>query len=236
MSEELLYEKFMPLEYEEVFDSNTAFLRIVDIQDYLTELNNLVVMAQGTPNYDRAVAVLQPEIDRVINIQNQYILSYYDLKEAEEAELRWGERFEEYNVASQIWVFMKNLGWNDYVCAGVIGNMMNEAGGNTLNIQPKVYNNTGYYYGICQWNKGGYGRIFGKELDAQLNLLAETVEYELNTYGFVYQSGFTYEDFIALEDAEAAAIAFAKCYERCSSASYSVRKSNALEAYEYFTS
>ena len=38
-----------------------------------------------------------------------------------------------------------------------------------------------------------------------------------------------------MEDETEAAIAFAKCYERCSSVSYEVRKTNATKAYNYFT-
>ena len=41
---------------------------------------------------------------------------------------------------------MKELGWNDYVCAGIVGNLMAEVGGQTLNIDPQLGNS---YYGIC---------------------------------------------------------------------------------------
>ena len=41
---------------------------------------------------------------------------------------------------------------------------------------------------------------------------------------------------ILLTDIEEIALAFAKVYERCGSGSYDVRQSNALIAFEFFTS
>ena len=40
----------------------------------------------------------------------------------------------EYKDATLIWEYMKSLGWNDYVCAGILGNMMAEVGGGTLDL------------------------------------------------------------------------------------------------------
>lgn len=45
------------------------------------------------------------------------------------------EAWEEYPVATECWFYLKDLGYNDYVCAGIIGNMMAEVGGGTLNLQ-----------------------------------------------------------------------------------------------------
>ena len=48
----------------------------------------------------------------------------------------WGlimkQKYNEYPVATEIWMFLKNCGYNDYVAAGILGNMMAEVGGNTL--------------------------------------------------------------------------------------------------------
>lgn len=159
--------------------------------------------------------------------------------EAEEARIEalWTERAAEYPEATQIWRYMKEeLGWNDYVCAGVMGNLMAEVGGQTLNIQPNLYgHSSGNYYGICQWSARYYPGIQGTSLKAQLDFLRDTVQKELNEYGYLFRSGMDYESFCALTDAEDAALAFAKAYERCGSGSYGVRQSNALKAYNYFT-
>ena len=158
--------------------------------------------------------------------------------EAEEAriEAMWSEKSGEYPVATQVWRYMKEeLGWNDYVCAGVMGNMMAEVGGQTLNLQPYLYGHSGAnYYGLCQWSSRYYPSIQGADVDAQLDFLASTVKKELDTYGYLFRNGLDYEAFCNLTDAEDAAMAFAKAYERCGSGSYGVRKTNALKAYNYF--
>ena len=158
--------------------------------------------------------------------------------EAEEAriEAMRSEKSGEYPVATQVWRYMKEeLGWNDYVCAGVMGNMMAEVGGQTLNLQPYLYGHSGAnYYGLCQWSSRYYPSIQGADVDAQLDFLASTVKKELNTYGYLFRSGLDYEAFCNLTDAEDAAMAFAKAYERCGSGSYGVRQRNAIKAYNYF--
>lgn len=158
--------------------------------------------------------------------------------EAEEAriEAMWSEKSGEYPVATQVWRYMKEeLGWNDYVCAGVMGNMMAEVGGQTLNLQPYLYGHSGAnYYGLCQWSSRYYPSIQGADVDAQLDFLASTVKKELDTYGYLFRSSLNYEAFCNLTDAEDAAMAFAKAYERCGSGSYGVRQRNAINAYNYF--
>lgn len=158
--------------------------------------------------------------------------------EAEEAriEAMWSEKSGEYPVATQVWRYMKEeLGWNDYVCAGVMGNMMAEVGGQTLNLQPYLYGHSGAnYYGLCQWSSRYYPSIQGADVNAQLDFLASTVKKELDTYGYLFRSGLDYEAFCNLTDAEDAAMAFAKAYERCGSGSYGVRQRNAIKAYNYF--
>lgn len=138
----------------------------------------------------------------------------------------------EYPVATHIWNYLKELGYNDYVCAGILGNIMAEAGGQTLNIRPDACN--GNYYGICQWGKA-YSEVWGTSLEEQCAFLKDTIKYELDTFGYAYKDNFDYNSFLNLENCEQAAKAFAKCYERCGSGSYSVRQKNALTAYNYFT-
>ena len=41
---------------------------------------------------------------------------------------------DKYPEAYKIWHYLKKLGYNDYVCAGIMGNIMAECGGQTLNI------------------------------------------------------------------------------------------------------
>ena len=93
---------------------------------------------------------------------------------------------------------------------------------------------SGNYYGICQWSKG-YSEVHGTDLYYQCEFLKKTIQYEFDTYGSKYQSGFNYESFINLTNEREAALAFAKCYERCNSNYYAIREDNATIAYNYFT-
>jgi hypothetical protein len=51
-----------------------------------------------------------------------------------------------------------------------------------------------------------------------------------------YKRGFTYEDFLAMEDTGEIAYAFCVAYERPGPGSYVQRRTNAVKAYEYFMS
>lgn len=165
--------------------------------------------------------------------QLAYYTEQYNTVLAAEEQGKWESKAKEYPAATTIWRYFKELGYNDYVCAGIIGNLMAEVGGQTLDIQWWLKGNG--YYGMCQWNQGYKSQVWGADLQGQLDFLQDTIKYELDTFGFVYSKGFNYEQFLSLNSAESAAKAFAKCYERCGSASYSIRQKNAVVAYNYFT-
>ena len=146
----------------------------------------------------------------------------------------WEIRIEKYPTASSIWLYLSDQGYSDEICAGILGNIMAEVGGHTLDIEHTTNTHPGYY-GICQWSLK-YSNTKGMNLSEQCQYLVETIENEFNSFGSEYKSGFDYDDFIEMTDIEEIALAFAKCYERCGSGSYDVRQSNALIAFEYFTS
>ena len=146
----------------------------------------------------------------------------------------WRVRAEEYPVATQIWLYMKELGWNDYVCAGIMGNMMAECSGHTLNIQWWLYDYSGCFYGVCQWSLYYCPEVKDLNLEQQLDYLRDTIEREFDYAGSCYYSGFTYKAFLEMTNCQDIALAFAKVYERCDSGSYSIRQRNAEIAYEYF--
>ena len=160
----------------------------------------------------------------------KYFLEYYQLLLIEEEEAEWDQRYEEYPEATTIWLYLVvEMGYNDYVAAGVLGNIMNEAGGNSLNINPSAHNPAGYY-GICQWNSSMYGDVWGCNLVEQLDYLSRTIEYEYDSCG-----NMSYENFCNLTDEREAALSFARSYERCSSESYGRRQNNATTALNYFS-
>lgn len=77
---------------------------------------------------------------------------------------KWNQYAKEYPAATAIWLYMKDLGWNDYVCAGVMGNIMAEVGGGTLDVKYWVAGGNGWFYGMCQWSKYYCPEVYGVEL------------------------------------------------------------------------
>lgn len=133
-----------------------------------------------------------------------------------------------YNQATEVWNGLKALGLNDYVCAGIIGNIMAEVGGQTLDISRWPQYSQKTYYGICQWAGGRKQRLlndFGTTLNDQIRFLSVEL-FEVIPKG---------NSFYNMQDEKEAALYFAKYYERCGSGSYNVRQSNATKALQYFT-
>ena len=224
---------FKEMTYVESNDKTVLTAELETCKDYEFRLINLM---NNKDLVDERYLVEEELIDvRGLISEYQEQISAIEAEEAR-IEAMWSEKSGEYPVATQVWRYMKEeLGWNDYVCAGVMGNMMAEVGGQTLNLQPYLYGHSGAnYYGLCQWSSRYYPSIQGADVDAQLDFLASTVKKELDTYGYLFRSGLDYEAFCNLTDAEDAAMAFAKAYERCGSGSYGVRQRNAIKAYNYF--
>lgn len=153
-----------------------------------------------------------------------------ELEVKQEEELEWIEKSEEYESAAFIWKYFEDKGYSDYAIAGILGNIMAEVGGQTLYIQ--YWLSSSSYYGMCQWSRQYYPEAIGLSLEEQCDFLFNTIENEFDVFGYIV--GLSYEDFIQIENEQTAALAFAKVYERCGSGSYSVRQSNATEAYNYF--
>lgn len=138
------------------------------------------------------------------------------------------ETIVEYEEANYIWNYLKNLGYSDYVTAGILGNIMAEVGGNTLNINPTAETNE--YYGICQWRKKYFPDVVRLSLEDQCNFLRDNIEYEICTFHPTY----SYKEFLNITDIREAALVFAEGYERCNKNTYILRQDCAEIAYNYF--
>ena len=133
-----------------------------------------------------------------------------------------------YNQAQTVWNYLRDLGLNEYVCAGIIGNIMAEVGGQTLDISRWPQYSQGTYYGICQWAGSRKNRLlndFGTTLDDQIRFLS------VELFEVIPKDN----SFYNMQDEKEAALYFAKYYERCSSKYYSIRQTNATKALAYFT-
>ena len=131
----------------------------------------------------------------------------------------------QYWAAQYVWDYFTSLGYNQYVVAGLLGNMMCECAHQNLELYPEIYGSG--YYGICQWSEG-YAEVWGKDLAFQCEFLARTLPYEMDTYGCGYEA------FCALQNEQTAAIEFAEGYERCGSGSHWLRAECATTALNYF--
>lgn len=228
------------LQFPDVFNP-PAFIETVDKEELyeliqMFEDREYAAVAMLTSAYELGydedhpvVRLAKKEADYATEMQ----IKYREIYETLEFEF-WNTRMEENPVATSIWLYLKSLGYNDYICAGILGNIMAEVGGDTLDIQPYLYDKDKGYYGICQWSSKYYPDIQGADLNTQLSFLKDTIENEIDTFGHFHSEDFNYRKFIALEDIETAALAFARTYERCSPIYHTQRANNALVAYNYF--
>lgn len=137
----------------------------------------------------------------------------------------------DYIQAKYVWNYLKiEIGLNDYVAAGILGNIMTEVGGQTLDISKYSCreSNGGAYYGMCQWAGPRKERLlndFGRSLEDQCRFL------HVELFEIIPENNSFYD----LQDEQEAALYFAKKYERCATWSYSKRQVSATKALQYFT-
>lgn len=206
---------------------------IKECEQRMADAHNMAEAARSL-SYDEEHAVItlaQEEYATAKSAKQQYEIKYAEQKKIEEAN-KFIAKSNASPIAAEVWVFLKSKGYNDAVTAGILGNMMQECGGGTLALQPYVYSSTGKYYGLCQWSSS-FG-LHGATTAVQLNYLANSLEETFNTYGRLYKSGFTYQDFCNLTSPEDAAKAYLYVYGRGSFGTCSKRQANARAAYNYF--
>ena len=151
-----------------------------------------------------------------------------------QTEMTINEVEDEYFYAREIWEYLRyEMGLNKYCAAGIMGNIMTECGGQTLNIQPYITNSSGHY-GICQWNLRYFPEVRGKSLHGQLEFLNSTIRWIMNDFGDRYYDGFNYNKFIEITDERVAAEAFAYAYEGSPKPCSQRRLNHATTALNYF--
>lgn len=131
----------------------------------------------------------------------------------------------EYPVAAAVWQRLREHGLSEPVAAGIMGNMMAECGGHSLELMPYTY--SGGFYGLCMFSLHYFPGVDGLGVAAQVDFLIETLSN-------IKDGGGSVEAFLSLTDARAAARYFSDYYERPASWSEK-RADNAEAAYKYFT-
>lgn len=194
-----------------------------------------------TPVETEIVTVIETQI---VTVPVSYLPDDYDYARALATlyELRDRAQYEHYlkvaekwPIAAEVWTYLtEEMMLNNYVAAGIMGNLMNECGGNSLTLQPKVYGLNKGFYGICQWALVYNPQIKDATLIEQLDFLRDSIREAFDKYGYLYQKGFDYAQFCAMTDCRAAADAFRVVYERPGSSTAATRRNNACYAYSTF--
>ena len=147
----------------------------------------------------------------------------------------------EYPEAQLIWNTMISWGWTAETCAGIIGNMMAEIGGGTLNLS-NWNSNGGCGYGLIQWTGGRRSTLKGRygsypTIEQQLIFMRDELFGINNTRQQVSSSVLNrIMNTNGGETPESIAFCFASNYERCASRYRAKRQGYARIAYEYFMS
>lgn len=157
-----------------------------------------------------------------------------NLQTVEEAEETVKQTIPVSEVALTVWNCMKKYGWNDIVCAGIMGNMMAEVGGQTFNLD---YNSSGGCgYGLCQWTSGRRNLLLN--MYGSCPTIEQQVEFmykELVGEGIPRQvSEEVYQALLNATSPEECALIFARKFERCGAA-FNARQKNARAAFDNFS-
>jgi hypothetical protein len=212
---------FSEVDYEATYGTESSKAAIYDLRIYINILGIAINSESYTPE---ACHLMRQEIYRL-----QDIISYL-----EEDIVKYTAWEDEYFYAAKVWEFFMRRGYGEIITSAIIGNMMIETSGGSLKLNPTIYNPDYLYYGLCQWSLKYCPSIAGASFEYQLEYLDLTIEKEFKVFGKYYKKGFTFEDFLTIDDPAEAALAFAKVYERCGAGSYNKRKQAAIKAYEYF--
>ena len=156
-------------------------IHIFYLTDYKSMYTNEVESNLSMQMELDSVKKLNNELTKQVKDQEQELTEYIDKIELLENSIedlkKENIKYNKYKQASTVWLYLKSVGLNDYVCAGILGNIMAEVGGQTLDISrwSQYSSDSDGYYGICQWSSGRKQRLlnnFGSSLEAQLNFLS----------------------------------------------------------------
>lgn len=174
-----------------------------------------------------------PEDHIVIKTAQSIWTEQHDLQNTYKKQLvyiqeKTDQRMAEYQQATIIYEKLRERGVPEVATCAIIGNVMREVGGDTLNVSPLIYGGNGGYYGMCQWSLYYNPSVAGASVDGQIDYLMRTIEGTMRAFGG------SYEYFKNMSDVGAAAKYFNNYYER--GAHNVQRAANGYMAYEYFNS
>lgn len=228
-----LIELPQPPEYQDPKELVTIY----DAEDAISSCEEFIVQC------DELLDTLVEQHPQYVELQNleenaaEYLLMYEAVLDQ-----HWSSRELHNPVMTYIWKYLQAHDMSAAVTAGIIGNMIAEAGSCGYgDIQVNIWDgSTGKsFYGICQWSVKYTPEIANTDLDTQLDHLINSYDYAFTYWGSNYSSRygskFRTAQFLAMKDPYEAAIAFALCYERCNKDYVEHRGPLANKAYKYFT-
>lgn len=223
------FKRVEPTTYEE---ATSLLEKAITSQELANSIyKNLIAL--GYPDNHPAVVMAQTDIENA-NIEVQYYQEQFIIWEEKH---KWEVRAAEYPVATQAWLYMKNeFGWNDTVCAGIIGNMMAECGG-CWTSDLKWQSNSSSGYGLIQWVGNRRKELFSiygnnPSIEDQLNFMKDEL---YGTNGVTKQvEDWQLKKIMEASSPEECAYAFATYFERCGAGYRAPRRGYAKRAYEYF--
>ena len=175
----------------------------------ITPLYNMHVEAEEIEVIDiRQDVECEEEQDEQFEIIIEPIVETIDEVEQEIIDIHEEPIETPYKVAKEVYDHLIANGYSEVASAAILGNMMNECGGNTLELNPYIYGGSGRYYGLCQWALCYNSKVNGLDITDQLLYLHETIESNMKQFGG------SFEEFNSLESPEYAGIYFNKYYER----------------------
>lgn len=142
----------------------------------------------------------------------------------------------QYPEAKQTWDTLISWGWSAETAAGIIGNMMAEVGGGTLDLS-RWNSDKGCGYGLCQWTSGRASGIKYKygaypNIEQQLQYMKDELLGENGVRAQVTETERT--QILEGQSPEQVAYAFASYFERCGVRYRARRQDYARIAYDYF--
>lgn len=167
----------------------------------------------------------------VIQIAKQEWAEQEELQTAYTAELKaynekMAKKRAEAPYATEIYEKLREHGLSHVTASAIMGNVMAEVGGQTLeHINPFIYANG--YYGMCMWSIYYNPKVIWLGIDGQLDYLFETMPSVMSQFGG------SYEYFKSITDVRQAARYFCSYYER--GTGLTQRANNAVKALEYYS-
>ena len=215
------------------YDEASSLLEEAIARQELTETIYQGFITLGYADDHPAVVMAKTDIENA-KIEVEYYQEQYAIWEEKH---KWEVRASEYPVATQAWLYMKNeLGFNDIVCAGIMGNMMAECGGCwTSDLDWDVHSSSGF--GMIQWLGGRKQELFSiygetPSIENQLDFMKNEL---YGTNGVTKQvSDWQLDKIMNASTPEECAYAFACYFERCGEGHRAPRRGYARTAYEYF--